>query len=117
MKVIRETIFLSLLLIGILFLGSASATIFHDLLYLPESSYANEVDNWQGWSVHEEGNFNVRIDFAVYDTSYLGFGPSGQDEEDFVNSLIANVGLTGQYIYVYQIFQHNPEEGVFLSKT
>ncbi len=94
MKMIRKFGLLSLLLVAILFAQNASAT-----LYLPDSSYAEAQNAWQGFSIYEEDGFNVRVDFAVYDKDYL----QKSGEIAFVDTL----DMDGQYIYAYQVF-HNP---------
>jgi hypothetical protein len=91
MRVIRNITCLAFLL-GLLILPkNVSAT----LIALPESSYLDGL--WQGTSYYDDDGFNLRIDFAVYDT--LGG-----------NELAAIEGFEapgdGQYIYAYQIFQH-----------
>ena len=54
--------FLVLLLLATLFVQNASATLV-ELYYLPDSSYAEEVDNWQGHMIYEEDGFNVLVEF------------------------------------------------------
>jgi len=73
---------------------NASAT----LLALPDSSYLGGF--WQGTSYYDDDDFDLRIDFAVYDT--LG-GNEIAGIEGF------EVPGDGQYIYAYQIFQHIDE--------
>ena len=95
MRVIRNITCLALLLVLLILPKNASAT----LLALPDSSYLDGL--WQGTSYYDEDDFNLRIDFAVYDT--LGG-----------NEIAAIEGFEapgdGQYIYAYQIFQP-PVEG------
>jgi hypothetical protein len=81
----------NLLLVATLFAGTASAT-----LYLPDSSY--EDGAWQGNRIYEEDGFSVLVEFSVYDTDNLQFA-----EE---TALAEQLGLAGQYIYAYQIFNH-----------
>jgi len=88
---------LSLLLVATLAVHNASATI-SELIYLPDSSYAEAQDAWQGFSIYDELGFNVRVDFAVYDTEYL----QKQGEIALADAL----DMDGRYIYAYQIFQH-----------
>ena len=91
MKVIRKTGLLGLLVIATLFLQNVSATIL-----LPVSSYAEAEGNWQGKSYHEKDGYNLRIDFAVYDTeAYPG---------DFTWAAELDMLETDRYIYAYQIF-------------
>jgi hypothetical protein len=94
MRVIRNITCLALLLGLMIFPKNASAT----LLALPNSSYFPEL--WQGTSYYDDDGFNLRIDFAVYDTL-------GGDELAAIEGFEAPGD--GQYIYAYQIFQHNSE--------
>ena len=79
----------SLLLVATFAVQNASATY-----VLPESSYAN--DAWRGRVRHEKGDFFVTIDYAVYDLH----NPVLQGETDLAESL----DMSGQYLYVYQLF-------------
>ena len=94
MRVIRNITYLAFLLVLLILPKNASAT----LIALPDSSYLDGL--WQGTSYYDDDDFNLRIDFAVYDT--LGG-----------NEIAAIEGFEapgdGQYIYVYQIFQHVDE--------
>ena len=101
MRVIRKIRLLSLLVVTILFVQSASATL------LPISSYADGY--WQGsryYDVPVDGGYlRGRIDFAVYDTvAYAG---------EFISVDIENQ-FDGRYIYAYQILNDYPasEEAV-----
>ena len=73
---------------------NASAT----LIALPDSSYLDGL--WQGTSYYDDDGFNLRIDFAVYDTL-------GGNELATIEGFEAPGD--GQYIYAYQIFQHIDE--------
>ena len=100
MRKIRKIGFFSLLVLATLFVQNASA-----LLILPDSTYAKAVGNWQGNKDDPEGgdDFEVLIEFTVYNTAFLD--PDGNpDESDLVDTLRNELGLTGPYIYVYQIF-------------
>ncbi len=68
---------------------------------LLNSSYAEREENWQGRRIHEEGDFKTLIEFTVY---YKG-GDMTTEESSFVNQL----GLLGDYVYAYQIFQHQTD--------
>lgn len=102
MKVMKKFGSLALLLVITLLMQDASA-----LYNMPESTYQDGA--WQGTAnyVDVDLGFDVLIDFAVYDfeTMDLDLGESG-----FVTNLIDAVGLTGRYIYAYQLF-NRPNEG------
>ena len=99
-KMMRKTV-LSSLIIAAAFVPNVSAMI-DRLLYMPTSSYAEQEDNWQGFRLHEEGNFSVLVEYTVYDTDNLG-DPA---EQLFVDAMVDQLGLTGQYIYAYQLSQN-----------
>lgn len=105
MRAAMKIVFLSLLLSVAPFAQKASAAIV-ELTNLPDSSYAAAVDNWQGYSIYtettDEGDFDAVIEFAVYDTEMRVIDTY---EYDFVDELVDDFGLTGQYIYAYQVFQ------------
>ena len=94
MRVTREIGFFSLLVLATLFVQNASAA----LIYLPDSSYAEAEDNWQGSRIYKEDDFYVLIDFTVYDTQNL----LSSEEIAFAEEL----NIAGRYIYAYQIFNH-----------
>jgi len=99
MRATREIGFFSLLVLVTLFVQNASAT----LLSLPDSSYAEAENNWQGSRIYTtEDDFYVLVEFTVYDTDNLKPG----DEEDLVTALVDELDMTGQYIYAYQIWNH-----------
>ena len=102
MKVIRKVRFFSVLVVATLFLQNASAT-----LLLPDSHYLGGA--WQGTSYYNEGGFNVRIDFAVYDTTNY--------PDDFTWQSDLPMPETDQYIYAYQIFNRSGdyEEVIYFS--
>ena len=87
MRVVRKIVFLALLLVITLCVPDSHAAIV-DLWILPSSSYAEAVDNWQGWTIYTEGDFNVRIDYTVYDIYNLSKG----DEDNFVDGAAGRVG-------------------------
>ena len=109
MRVTRKLVLLSLLLAATLFVQNASAKT-APLEVLPASTYAASVDNWQGSTLYTTGVFDLLIDFVVYDTENYG-GDNAVKEGELVGALINDVGLTGRYLYVYQIFQHLGEPG------
>jgi len=98
MRKIRKIWFFSLSVIATLLVQNASATI-----VLPNSSFAQEQQNWQGDRIYEQDGFHVLIDFAVYDTQLL-YPDTNPDESDLVDTLRSELDLPGQYIYAYQIF-------------
>ncbi len=97
MRVIRKIVFLALLLIAVLFVQTASATIEPIL----KSSY------YEGYVFYgtepDDGYLKGRIDFAVYDTWDPVYG------NEYIDVGIEAPG-DGQYIYAYQIF--NDYDGV-----
>ena len=107
MRVIRKIGFFSLLIVATFLVQNVDATLI-DLIYLPDSSYAEEVGNWQGHRIYEEEGCNVLVEFTVYDTEFLD-PVANPDESSLVNALQEELDLTGQYIYAYQIFQHQDE--------
>jgi hypothetical protein len=94
MGVINKTCFLVSLVVMTLFIQNAGAGT---TLILPDSSYMDGA--WQGYTIYDEGGFNVLVDFAVYDSENLEL----PGETAFVNELGA---MSGQYIYAYQVFNH-----------
>ena len=93
---LKRLCFFSLLVVTVLSIQSVCAAI-----YLPDSSYAEEQENWQGSVIHEDqgDGYKMLIEFAVYDQQNL-LGGSGEQ------ALVDALGLEGQYIYAYQIFNH-----------
>ena len=100
MKMIRKFGLLSLLLVATLAVHNASATL-TKLYSLPDSTFAEAEGAWQGQREHEEGALKVLLEFCVYDTRNL----LKSGEIDLADEL----GLTGQYIYAYQIWNHPSE--------
>ena len=108
MRVIRKIGFFSLLIVATFLVQNASA-----LIVLPDSTYADLIGSWQGGRTYTEDNFNVLVEFAVYEvgntTDVLEPGKSWT-EQDLVTELVNELGVTDDdYIYVYQIFQHQDE--------
>jgi len=107
MRVMIKVGLLCLLVVATFLVENASA-----LIVLPDSTYADLVGNWQGGRTYTEDNFNVLVEFAVYEvgntTDVLEPGKSWT-EQDLVTELVNELGMTGDYIYVYQIFQHQDE--------
>ncbi|MHC4739744.1 MAG: PEP-CTERM sorting domain-containing protein [Planctomycetota bacterium] len=101
----RKFIFLALLLVVTIFVEGASA------LYLPESSFMDGA--WEGVLnyVDEDLGFDVGIAYSVYDAYNLE--PQSQ-EEAFIGDAQDELGLEGQYIYGYQLFNRpNDAEGEY----
>jgi hypothetical protein len=94
MMIKRKIGFVALLFFATSLVQNVSAT----LIYLPDSSYAEAEGNWQGSRIYEENGFNVLVDFTVYDTENLQL--PGE------SALASELGMAGQYIYAYQIFNH-----------
>jgi hypothetical protein len=101
----KKFIFLALLLVVTIFVENASA------LHLPESSYMDGA--WEGVLnyVDEDLGFDVGIAYSVYDAYNLEFQ---SQEEAFVSDVQDELGLEGQYIYGYQLFNRpNDAEGEY----
>lgn len=97
-KMITKAGWLSFVILLTFLVQTASAVPTAPLL--PESSYAEAEDNWQGSTFFDEvwndGFLRGRIDFAVYDTSIM---QSGSEEK----TLADNLALPGRFIYAYQV--------------
>ena len=104
MRTIGKIGLLSLLAVATLFSQNASATLIN-LTYLPNSAFAEAVGNWQGYRLYtgEEDDFNVLVEFTLYDTQRPD---RDQDEIDLANALATELDMTDQYIYAYQIWNH-----------
>lgn len=74
--------------------------VFAQMVILPESHYLDGI--WQGTSYYQEDGFNVRIDFAVYDTDNY--------PDDFEWTAEPSMPETDRYIYAYQIFNTADKE-------
>ncbi len=101
----RRFIFLALLLVVTIFVEGTSA------LHLPESSYMDGA--WEGvLNYVDEGlGFDVGIAYSVYDVDHL---ESMSQEEAFVSDVQDELGLDGQFIYAYQLFNRpNDAEGEY----
>jgi len=106
MGMMKRIIVLSLVAVATLFIQNADATL-TKLVHLPDSLFAEEENNWQGYRLYNEDGFYVLVEFTVYDTQRPG---REQDEIDLSNALAAELDMTGQYIYAYQIFNHATAE-------
>lgn len=101
----RRFIFLTFLLVVTIFAEGASA------LHLPASSYMDGA--WEGVLnyVDEDSGFDVGIAYSVYDIDHL---ESQSEEAAFVGDVQDELGLEGQYIYAYQLFNRpNDAEGEY----
>jgi len=97
MMVMKKNNFLFLLFTVTLFMQTSFVT--YGLHTLTDSSYLDGA--WQGSSIYEEDGFNVLIEFNVYDTDNLLLpGETALAEE---------LDMAGQFIYAYQIFNHNED--------
>lgn len=89
---IRKIGLFSLLVVGTLFVGTASATY-----HLPDTSYNDHF--WQGSSTYKNNGHNMPTEFAIYDTEKLRFEH---------NIMLYNQSNTaGRYINTLQIFNHS----------
>lgn len=104
MRDAMKILLLSSLFAVTLLVQNASAAIVK-LTDLPDSTYAIEKNNWQGYTYHNQGGFNLRIEFVVYDRENINTNLTDY-EAYFVYQLEERLDLTGQYIYAYQIFQY-----------
>jgi hypothetical protein len=72
------------------------------LLQLPDSTYAQLQNNWQGQREYtedtENGSLYILVEYTVYDTQNLL--KSGEQQ------LAETLNLSGRYIYAYQIWNH-----------
>jgi hypothetical protein len=75
------------------------------LVYLPDSTYAELQNNWEGQREYKEdvgdGLLYILVEYSVYDTENL-LKPG---EIELADAL----GLSGRYIYAYQIWNHPSE--------
>ncbi len=91
MKLTKQAIMFALLMV-IIGVQTASAA-----LYLPDSSWAESVHDWQGTRTFVQGALTGYVDYTVYKQDYIG----NTTEE---NAFVQSTDLTGDYIYAYQIF-------------
>jgi hypothetical protein len=82
--------------------AACSVAALVQLLSLPDSTFAEQQNNWQGHKVYEEGTgqeyLKILVEFTVYDTENL----LKTGEKQFADAL----DLSGRYIYAYQIWDH-----------
>lgn len=100
-KVMRKFIFIALLLVATIFVEDASA------LYIPDSSFMG--GGWNGSMnyVDEDSGYDVIIAYGVFDTYNL---QSQSQEEAFISDVQDDLGIEGQYVYAYQLY-NRPNEG------
>lgn len=101
MKVMKVISFLSVLAIATVLAPDTAVA----LTYLPESTFAELQNNWQGQREYsedtEDGLLKILVEFTVYDTENL-FKTGEQQLADALE-------LSGRYIYAYQIWNHPSE--------
>jgi hypothetical protein len=101
MKMMKTIGFLSVLVIATVLAPDTAVA----LMYLPNSTYAELQNNWQGQREYtedtENGFLKILVEFTVYDTANL-LKPGEQQLADALN-------LSGRYIYAYQIWNHPSE--------
>ncbi len=101
MKVMRTIGFLSVLVIATVLAPDTAVA----LILLPDSTYAELQNNWQGQREYtedtENGFLKILVEFTVYDTQNLL--KSGEQQ------LADALNLSGRYIYAYQIWNHPSE--------
>jgi len=100
MKVMKKMCSFILLVLLIIPAACSFATI-AQLYELPDSTFANTQNNWQGQKEYEEDGLKILVEFSVYDTQNL----VKLDEIQFADAL----NLSGRYIYAYQIWNHPSE--------
>lgn len=89
------------LLVLLIMPAASSVAALVQLLSLPDSTYAETQNNWQGQKEYEEAGLKILVEFCVYDTQNL-LKTGEQDLADALN-------LSGRYIYAYQIWDHPSE--------
>jgi hypothetical protein len=101
MKVTKIISFLSVLAIATVLAPDTAVA----LIYLPESTYADLQNNWQGQREYsedmEDGFLKILVEYTVYDTENL-LKPGEIQLAEALN-------LSGRYIYAYQIWNHPSE--------
>jgi hypothetical protein len=68
------------------------------LYYLPDSTFAEQQNNWQGRKEYTEEGLHILVEFCVYDTENL----LKTEEQQLADAL----DLSGRYIYAYQVWNH-----------
>lgn len=98
MKVMKIISFLIVLAIAIVLAPDAAVALY----FLPDSTFAELQNNWQGQREYEEetedGLLKILVEYTVYDTENLL--KAGEIE------LAESLDLSGRYIYAYQIWNH-----------
>jgi len=97
MRVIKGICFFAVLALMIM-PAACSVAALTSLRLLPDSTFAETQNNWQGQKNHVEEGLDVLVEFCVYDTDNL----LKTEEQDLAEAL----GLSGRYIYAYQIWNY-----------
>ncbi len=101
MKAMKTISFLSVLVIATVLAPDAAVALY----YLPDSTFAELQNNWQGQREYSEdtddGLLKILVEFTVYDTENLL--KTGEQQ------LADTLNLSGRYIYAYQIWNHPSE--------
>lgn len=100
MRVIKEICFFAVLALMIMPAACAVAALTPRLL--PSSTFAAQEDNWRGQKWYEEDGLNILVEFCVYDSENLLMPAETQ--------LVEALGLSGRYIYAYQIWNHSESD-------
>ncbi|MCJ7729039.1 MAG: PEP-CTERM sorting domain-containing protein [Sedimentisphaerales bacterium] len=87
------------LLVLITMPAACSVAAITSLYYLPDSTFAEQQNNWQGRKEYDDGEgLYILVEFCVYDTENL-LKPEEQQLADALD-------FSGRYIYAYQIWNH-----------
>ena len=71
-------------------------------IYLPDSTYG-QANGWQGTRYYTEDDYQLRVDFNVYDTA----------DSEFAWTAALGLGNTDKYIYAYQIWNAGAAEVMY----
>lgn len=101
MRVMKEICFFAMIVL-ISMPAACSVAAITSLYSLPDSTFTEQENNWQGRKVYDEGTGDehvyILVEFCVYDTENLLKTPEKQ--------LADALDLSGRYIYAYQIWNH-----------
>jgi hypothetical protein len=97
MRVCRKILITAALVF--LWLGSTAFSAY----FLPDSTYADLVGNWEGSSIYDENGMYVLVEYSVYNTQ----GSLTVAEQELIDSL---GDIDGDFVYAYQIFNSNDAE-------
>jgi hypothetical protein len=101
MKVMKKMCSFAMLALITMPAACSFATVV-SLYSLPDSTFAQTQNNWQGQKEYTEGDLKIHVEFSVYDTEDL----ANKGEQDLAGAL----NLSGRYIYAYQVFNYYPTE-------